>query len=272
MNRTVIKPQTGWRFIDWKEIREYRDLFYFLVWRNVKIRYAQSTLGVGWAVIQPLFSMIVFTIIFGKLAKVSSDGMPYAIFSFAGLVPWTYFSSSITESTGILIVNAEMMKKVYFPRIVLPLSVVLSKLVDFGIAMMLLFGLMAWFHIVPTTKAAMLPLLVLIMMLTAAGMGLWLTALAIQYRDVNYAMSFVVQLLMYAAPVVYPSSLIPRPYRIFYALNPMVGVVEGVRAALLGSIPMPWDMIGLGAIVALVMTVAGAAYFRRREKVFADVA
>lgn len=272
MQQTIIKRRTGWQFIDWKELQEYRDLFAFLVWRNIKVRYAQSTLGVGWAVIQPLFSMVVFTIVFGTLAKVRSDGVPYAVFSFAGLVPWTYFSNALTESTGSLIVNADMMGKVYFPRIILPLSSVLAKLIDFGIAMIVLAALMAWYRIMPSPWILILPLLILIMMLTAAGLGMWLTALAIQYRDVNYAMNFVVQLLMYAAPVVYPSSLVPEQFRLFYALNPMVGVIEGFRSVLLGTMSIPWDMIAVGGSVAIVMVISGAAYFRSKERIFADVA
>lgn len=268
----VIQPTSGWRLINWRELFEYRDLFFFLIWRNVKTRYAQSALGVGWAVIQPLFSMVVFTIIFGKLAKISSDGVPYAIFSFAALVPWTYFSGALTQGTTSLVAGANMISKVYFPRMVLPLSAVLGKLVDFGIGMILLFILMACFRVTPNIGILMLPGLILLMILTAAGMAMWLTALAIQYRDVNYAMNFVVQLLMYAAPVVYPASLIPPQYQLLYAVNPMVGVIEGFRSALLGTRPMPWDFLAVGVVAALMIAISGALYFRRREKLFADVA
>lgn len=259
-------------FIDWKELVEYRDLFYFLVWRSIKIRYAQSMLGIGWAVIQPFFSMIVFTIVFGSLAKVGSDGVPYALFSFAALVPWTYFANAVTESTNSLVAEANMLSKVYFPRIILPLAAVLSKLVDFAIALILLFVLMLFHWHAPTWGMLWLPLLILIMMLAAAGIGTWLTALAIQYRDIKYAMTFIVQLLMYAAPVVYPASLVPDDWRWLYALNPMVGVIEGFRSAFLGTNPMPWGYIVLGFIVALTLAVTGAFYFRFKEKVFADVA
>lgn len=269
---TVIEPRSGWRLVDWKELCAYRDLFFFLVWRSVKVRYAQSTIGIGWAVIQPLFQMIVFTIIFGKLAEVDSDGAPYAVFSFVALVPWSYFSSAVTEGTSSLVANSNMISKVYFPRLILPLSAVLAKLVDFSIAMVLLAVLMAWYGVVPTAGAVMLPYLIFLMMLTAAGLGMWLTALAIQYRDINYAMSFIVQLLMYAAPVVYPASLIPDKYQLYYALNPMVGVIEGFRAALLGTRDMPWAFLALGTLTAVIVALTGALYFRKKERLFADVA
>jgi len=269
--QTIIEPQIGLRLVDWRELWQYRDLFFFLVWRDVKTRYAQSVLGVGWAVIQPVFSMIVFTIVFGNLAKVSSDGLPYAIFNYAALVPWTYFSSALTGSTGSLVASKNLITKVYFPRLVVPIAPVLGKLVDFGIALLILFGMMLWFRIPPTIWALTLPLLIILMMLTAAGMGMWLTALSVQYRDINYAMSFVVQLLMYAAPVVYPASSVPQEYRWLYALNPMVGVIEGFRSALLGTNPMPWDFISIGAVVSVILLVSGTLYFRRMEKTFADV-
>ena len=268
---TVIEPKSGWRFVNLRELWEYRDLFYFLVWRDIKARYAQSVLGVGWAVIQPVFTMIVFTIIFGKLAKIGSDGVPYAIFSFTALVPWIYFSNSLTESTGSLISASNMLGKVYFPRLIIPITPLVSKLVDFGIALLLLFGLMAWFKTIPTIWALTLPLLIILMMLTAAGLGMWLTALAIQYRDIKYGMNFAMRLLMYAAPVVYPASLIPQKYRLLYGLNPMAGVIEGFRAALLGSRPMPWDLITVGSVTAIVFAFTGALYFRRMERIFADV-
>ena len=268
---TVIEASSGWRLIDWRELWRYRDLFYFLVWRNVKVRYAQSILGIGWAVIRPVFSMIVFSIVFGRLAKVSSDGVPYAIFSYAALVPWTYFSSALTGASGSLVGASGMISKVYFPRLIIPLTTVLSNLVDFAIALLILFGLMVWFGMRPTIWALLLPLLVLLMMLTATGLGMWLTALAIQYRDVNYGLSFAVQLLMYAAPVVYPASSIPQQYRLLYGLNPMAGVIEGFRSALLGTNPMPWDLLLPGTITAIIVFIGGALYFRRMERIFADV-
>ena len=267
----VFEAKSGWQFIDCSELWEYRDLFYFLIWRNIKVRYAQSILGISWAVIQPVFSMIVFTIIFGNLAKISSDGVPYAIFSYAALVPWTYFSNSLSDATGSLISSSNMLSKVYFPRIIIPMTPVLSKLIDFGIALLLLFGLMMWFQTAPTIWALTLPLLIILMMLTSAGLGMWLTALAIQYRDVKYGMKFATQLLMYASPVVYPASLVPEHYRILYGINPMAGVIEGFRAALLGTRPMPWDLIAVGSITAFVIAASGALYFHRKERIFADV-
>jgi len=265
---TVIEPKSGWQLIDWTELKEYRDMFYFLVWRDIKVRYAQSVLGVGWAVIQPVFSMIVFTIVFGNLAKIESDGVPYAIFSFTALVPWTFFSGSLTASTGSL--NA-MITKIYFPRLILPIASILSKSVDFGISMVVLFGLLIWFQVVPTIWILFLPCLIMILMLTSLGFGLWLSALTVQYRDVRYGLHFGVQLLMYAAPVVYPASLVPQQYRLIYSINPMVGVIEGFRSALLGTNPMPWDFIIIGTISAVVLMLTGALYFKRREKFFADV-
>lgn len=268
---TVFEAKSGWRFIDFHELWEYRDLFYFLVWRNIKVRYAQSVLGVGWAIIQPVFSMIVFTIVFGKLAKIGSEGVPYAIFSYAALVPWTYFSNALTQSGASLVGASGMISKVYFPRLIIPMSPLLDKLVDFGISLTLLVGLMVWFKIAPTIWVLTLPLLILLMMLTAAGLGMWLTALAVQYRDVNYGMKFAVQLFMYASPVVYPASLVPGQYRLLFGINPMAGVIEGFRAAFLGTRPMPWDLIAVGSVTALVVAVSGAFYFRRTERIFADV-
>lgn len=270
-NFTIIEPKEGWRFINFRELWQYRDLFFFLVWRDVKTRYAQSILGVGWAVIQPVFSMIVFTIVFGNLAKISSDGMPYAIFSYTALVPWIYFSSSLTAATGSLVASKNLITKVYFPRVIVPIAPVLSKLVDFTIAMLILVFMMYWFRITPTVWTLVLPLLILLMMLTAAGLGMWLTALSVQYRDINYAMGFVVQLLIYAAPVVYPTNSVPLQFRSIYSLNPMVGVIEGFRSALLNTNPMPWDYITIGAISAILILISGILYFQRMERIFADV-
>lgn len=266
-----IGPVSGWQFIDFREIWAYRDLFYFLIWRDIKTRYAQSTLGVGWAIIQPLFFMLVFTFVFGTWAKVDSDGAPYAIFSYAALVPWVYFGSALTDTTGSLVKNANLLTKVYFPRLIMPLTSALSKLVDFAIAFVLVFILMAWFRIVPTIWILTLPLLIVLMVMTAVGLGTWLTALAVQYRDIPYAMPFGVQLLMMVSPVIYPASIIPDRFQLLYALNPMVGVIEGFRSALLGTNPMPWDLLGVGGAVAIVAVISGAMYFRRLERVFADV-
>lgn len=270
--QTVIEPRRGWQLLDLQELRRYRDLFYFLVRRDVRVLYAQTILGFAWAVLQPFFSMIVFTVVFGGLAEMPSDGLPYAVFSFAGLAPWTYFSNALTGASGSLLSNASMISKVYFPRLIIPMTPVVAKLVDFAIALVILLGLMAWYGIWPTWQVVWLPLLVFLMMITAGGMGMWLAALGIQYRDVRFAMGFVTQLLMYAAPVVWPASLIAPQYRLLYGLYPMAGVIEGFRAALLGSAPMPWDLIGPGLVSAAAIFAAGVLYFRRTERVFADVA
>lgn len=268
---TIIDTATKQKLIDWQELSQYRDLLYFLVWRDIKTRYAQSVLGVGWAVIQPLFSMVVFTIVFGRFAQVSSDGVPYAIFSYTALVPWTYFSGTLTSSSGSLVTSSNMLSKVYFPRLIIPIAPAFSKMIDFAIALLILFGMLILFGIKPNMGALLLPYLILIMILTATGMGMWLTALAVQYRDINYAMGFFVQLLMYAAPVVYPASSVPEQLRLLYSLFPMAGVIEGFRSGLLGTIPMPWDMIAVGSLSALFLFVTGLIYFRRMEKIFADV-
>lgn len=253
------------------ELRRFRELFFFLVWREIKGRYAQSVLGVGWAIVQPVASMVVFSVIFGGLANIASDGVPYPIFSYTGLVAWTYFSNALNDSAGSLVKHSSMVKKVYFPRLILPIAGVLARLLDFSIAIILLFALMMWYSIVPTIAVLALPALVLVMMMAAAGFGIWLSALAVQYRDVNHAMTFGLQLFMYAAPVVYPVSYIPEKYRLLYALNPMVGVVEGFRASLLGTGAMPWDLIGVGASSAALIFLLAIRYFHTREGIFADV-
>lgn len=269
---TVIRPSKGWRVVDWKELARYRDLLYFLVVRGIKARYAQSVLGVGWAVIQPLFTTLVFTVVFGNLARISSDGVPYVIFSFAAMSPWNYFANTLTESANSLVQNANMITKVYFPRLVLPLSAALSKLLDFAISLVILAGFMLYFRFTPNWGALALPLLIAILLLASLGLGMILSAMAVQYRDIKHAVGFVVQLLMYAAPVVYPTSNVPEAWRFWYSLNPMVGVIEGFRSALLGTQPMPWDYIAAGGAVALLLFVFGLFYFRKMEKVFADVA
>ena len=272
----VIEPKKGWQLIDWKEIKEYKDLFYFLVLRDIKALYKQTVLGFAWAIIRPVFSMIVFSVVFGGLAKVPSDGIPYPIFSYVALIPWTYFSTAVTFSTQSLITGKEIFTKVYFPRLIIPLTPVLSKLVDFFIAFVILFGLMAWYKIVPTINILWIPLLIILMMLTASGIGMWLSALAIQYRDIPHGIQFLSQLLMYAAPVVWPVSLISEKFgesaKLIYGLYTMAGVIEGFRSALLGHNPMPWDLIGMGTLTAVILFITGALYFKRKERIFADVA
>ena len=272
----VIEPKKGWQLINWKEINEYRDLFYFLVLRDIKALYKQTVLGFAWAIIRLVFSMIVFSIVFGNLAKVPSDGIPYPIFSYTALIPWTYFSSAMTGSTQSLIVSMGIFTKVYFPRLIIPLIPIFSKLVDFLIAFIILFGLMVWYRIVPTSNMLWLPFLIILMIFTSSGIGMWLSSLAIQYRDIKHGIEFMAQFLMYAAPVVWPVSLIADKFgdkaKIFYGLYPMAGVIEGFRSALLGHNPMPWNLIWMGSISAVVLFLTGALYFKRKERIFADVA
>jgi len=271
--RVIITNEGGLKeLLNLRELWKYRDLFWFLVKRDIKTRYAQSVIGVGWAVIQPVFSMIVFTIVFGNIAKINSEGIPYAIFSYTALVPWTYFSSTLTDSSKSLISSRNLITKVYFPRLVIPIAPALAKLVDFGISFLILIGMMAWFGIMPSIWAVFIPLFVLIMMLTATGAGMWLTALAIQYRDIQYGSSFFIQLLLYVSPVIYPASSVPDKFQLVYALNPMVGVIEGFRAVLLGTHSMPWFYLGIGTASALVLFISGVLYFRKMERYFADVA
>lgn len=267
----VIEPPSRWVPLDVSELWAYRDLFRFLVWRDIKARYAQSVLGIGWAVIQPLFSMLVFTIVFGRLAGVPSDDVAYSVFSLTALVPWTYFSNAVSASAASLSGSSALLTKVYVPRLVLPMAPVASKLVDLLVSFAVLVPLLVWFRKIPTGDVVYLPLLLAMLVLAAVGFGLWLSAVAVQYRDVNYAMSFALQLFMYAAPVVYPASVVPERWRLLYALNPLTGVIEGFRSALLGTRPMPWDLVLPGLAVTLLLVVSGAYYFRRTERVFADV-
>ena len=268
----IIEPRKGLQLLDWKELVAYRDLFWFLIWRQVKVRYAQSSIGIGWAIIQPLFSMLVFTVIFGNLAKVDSVGSPYALFSLAALLPWTYFSNAITDGVQSLVSEANMLRKIYFPRLLLPLSAVVAKLVDFAIAAVMMALLMIFFQFPPSPQIFALPLAITAMLITASGVSVWLTAMAVQYRDVKHAMNFLVQLLMYASPVVYATSIIPEQYRLFYAINPMVGIIETFRAGILGTTSIPWDLLGVGVLSGTILLLTGLAFFRSKEKIFADVA
>ena len=271
---TIIKPRSGWQLIDWRELLRYKDLLYFMVKREVTVLYKQTILGFSWAIIRPVFSMIIFSIIFGKLAKIPRDGIPYPVFSYVALVPWTYFSTAMTRSTQSLISGAGIFTKVYFPRLIIPLTPVIAGLVDFVIALAVVGVLMLYYSILPTLNVLWLPLLIVLMIMTSAGIGMWLSALAIQYRDVGFATQFMSQLLMYAAPVVWPVSLIGEKFgdtaRLIYGLYPLVGVIEGFRSALLGHNPMPWDLIGMGSITAVFLFVTGALYFKRKERMCAE--
>jgi len=274
---THIRNSAQSRWYNWfsfnsTELYAFRDLFQFMVRREIKVRYAQSAIGVGWAVIQPLFTMLVFTVIFGRLAQVSSDGAPYALFSFAGLVPWMFFSNAVTDGVNSLIANATMMSKVYFPRILLPLAANMARLIDFGVAGVVMIGLMVWYGVTPNLGLLTLPWIVAMMILSAAGVTLWLSTFAIQFRDVKHALGFVVQILMYAAPVVYPANLIPEKYQYIYAINPMVGVIEGLRSGLLGTRTVPWEFLLIGSVGAITLFSSGALYFNAKQRIFADVA
>jgi len=267
---TIIKPKSGWQIVDFKELREYRDLFYFLVWRDIKVLYAQTILGFSWAILQPLVQIGIFTIVFGKVAKIPTEGIPYILFSTVAIIPWTYMSQAMTQSSQSLISGQQMLGKVYFPRLIFPLTSILAKLVDFGISMFIVFAGALYYHVLPTWNLLLFPVFVALMMCISAGIGMWLSAMAIRFRDVKHAMPFGVRMLMYTAPIVYSASAISENYRIIYSLNPIVAVIEGFRACLLGT-PVPWLYIWPGSITAVMLLISGALYFRRIERVFVDV-
>lgn len=266
-----IEPSRGWRALNIRELWQYGELLYFLAWRDIKIRYKQTALGAAWAVIQPVMTMAVFSLFFGKLANMPSDGIPYPLFAFTALVPWTYFANGLTESSNSLVSSSNLIKKVYFPRLVVPIAAVISGGVDFIIAFVVLLGMMLFYGMYPTVNVVWLPLLALLTFVTALGIGLWLSALNVQYRDVRYTIPFLTQLWLFATPIAYPSSLLSEPWRTLFALNPMVGVVEGFRWALLGTTEAPSPMIAVSTLATLLLLVGGAFYFRRMEKTFADV-
>ena len=268
----VIQPISGWRVIDLRAIWEYRDLLYFLSVRGIKIKYAQSILGVGWAIANPLIQALIFTVVFGNLANLSSDGTPYILFSFVAMVSWTYFSGILTEATESVVKNRDMIGKVYFPRLILPMASVFGKLVDFGVAFVVLIGLLLYYGMAPAASLVFFPFLLLILVMTALGVGSFLAALAVQYRDVQYGMTFLVRLLMYSAPVVYSVDLIPAKFQSLYALNPMVGVIEGMRSIFLGTRPFPTEWVLIGAVSATVFFLFGCFFFQRTERHFADIA
>lgn len=268
-----IRPRSGWAGIDARELWTYRGLLFFLVWRDIKVRYAQTVMGAGWAILQPVLTTVVFTVIFGMFAKIPSDGVPYSVFSLAAMVPWMYFSTALTTSSNSLVTNTNLITKVYFPRLVIPLSPILAGLADFAVGFVILLIFMLGYHIAPSAIAiVVVPVLIVAMMLTAGGVGCWFAALNIQYRDVKYVIPFLVQVWMYASPVVYPMSLVPARYRPFYALNPLAGILEGFRSALLGTNAIAWGTIAISLAVGVVLFISGAVYFRHTERVFADVA
>jgi lipopolysaccharide transport system permease protein len=268
---TRIRPSQGWVSLGLGELWEYRELLYFLTWRDIKVRYKQTVLGAAWAIIQPFFTMVVFSLFFGRLAGIPSDGIPYPLFAYTALVPWSFFAGGLNNSANSLVGNANLLKKVYFPRLAIPLSTVLAGVIDFVLAFVVLLGMLLFYGMVPTLNIVWLPLLVLLALVTALGVGLWLSALNVQFRDVRYTIPFLTQFWLFATPIAYPSTLLAEPWRTLYGINPMVGVVEGFRWALLGTATAPGLMILVSALAALGLLVSGAYYFRRMEKSFADV-
>lgn len=269
---TVIEPSHGWMPLKLRELWAYREVLYFLVWRDLKVRYRQTMMGAGWAIAQPLATAVVFTIFFGKVAKIPSEGVPYAVFALSGLVPWTFFSSGLTQSANSLVANRHLISKIYFPRPLLPLSRVVGALPDLALAFVALLVVMWWYDVGTATVSLLwLPIFVLLALVTALGVGLWLSALNVKYRDVQHVLPLLVQLWLFASPLAYPSSLLREPWRTIYGFNPMVGVVDGFRWALLGIGDPPGSTEVASSLAALVILVTGALFFRRSERHFADL-
>jgi lipopolysaccharide transport system permease protein len=268
---TIIQPSHGWLSLKLHELWEYRELLFFLVWRDVKVRYKQTVIGTSWAIIQPLMTMVIFTIIFGNFAKIPSDGLPYSIFAYTALLPWNYFSQAISRGGSSLVGSSHLISKVYFPRLIVPLASVVTPLVDFLLSFLVLLGMMVWFRITPTWGILALPLFLLLALVTALAVSLWFSALNVKYRDVGHTIPFLVQFWMYASPVTYPVSLIPEKWRLLYSLNPMTGVIEGFRWALLGKQSPDFGVVIVSALVVLLLLLSGLVYFKRMERTFADV-
>lgn len=269
---TMIRPAKGWRSLNLRDLWSYRELIYFMTWRDIQVRYKQTLLGAAWAVLRPFMTMVVFSIFFGQLAKVPSDGIPYPIFTFAALLPWQLFTNALNFASRSLVQNANMITKVYFPRMILPLSSVLAGLVDFGVAFLILIGMMIFYGVAIPAAVWALPLFLLLAILTALGVGLWLSALNVLYRDIGYIMPFLTEFWLFVTPVAYPASLVPEQWKLLYALNPMTGVVEGFRWALLGSEnSAPSPMLAISASIAVVVLISGLFFFRRMERQFADM-
>jgi lipopolysaccharide transport system permease protein len=269
--KTIIQPTRGWASLRLEELWRYRELLFFLAWRDVKVRYKQTALGVAWAVLQPLLGMLIFTLFFGRLAKVPSDGIPYPLFSYTALLVWQLFAYSLTESSNSVVANERLITKVYFPRLVIPTASVLAGLVDFAVAFILVIGMMVYYGVRPSWTILTLPLFIVFAIATGLGVGLWLSALNVQYRDVRYTLPFIAQFWLFASPVVYSSTLVPARWRPLYGLNPMAGVVEGFRWALLGKQPAPGVMFAVSSLVVVALLISGLYYYRRMEKSFADV-
>jgi lipopolysaccharide transport system permease protein len=273
INKTVtfIRPSKGWISLRLDEVWEYRELLYFLIWRDIKVRYKQTIIGCAWAIIQPFFTMVVFSLFFGWLAKIPSDGIPYPIFSYAALVPWMFFANGLSQSSDSLVGSANLIKKVYFPRLAIPTAAVLSGIVDFVLAFSVLLIMMFFYGIIPTWNIVWLPAFLILTLMTSLGVGLWFSAMNVQFRDIRYTVPFLIQFWLFSTPIAYPSSLLSEPWRTVYAINPMVGVVEGFRWALLGTNTAPGPIIIVSSMTAFMVLVSGAFYFRRMEKTFADV-
>jgi lipopolysaccharide transport system permease protein len=267
---TVIEPVSGWRLLDRKELAEYRDLFFFLIFRDIKVLYAQTVLGFSWALLNPLIQVLIFTIIFGKVAQLDTNGVPYVLFSTVAIVPWTYMSNAMSAGSTSLVTGQGMLGKIYFPRVIFPITPILAKLVDFAISILLIILALLYYGVWPGMNLLLMPLFVLMMIAVPLGISLWLSALAIRYRDVKFAMPFVMRMLIYSAPIVYSAAKIPESWRLVYSLNPIVGVIEGFRACLLGS-EVPWMFILPGIFTSVLLVVGGLLYFHRMEKVFVDV-
>jgi lipopolysaccharide transport system permease protein len=266
-----ISSSTSWLALKLGELWDHRELLYFFVWRDVKVRYKQTAIGAAWAIIQPLLTAVTFTIIFDKFAKMPSDGLPYPVFSYAALLPWNYFAKSLNGSIGSVVDGANLITKVYFPRLLLPISATVSGLIDFGISFIFLLVMMAWYGIMPTWSALLLPCFILLTMLTALSVGLWLSVINVRFRDVAQATSFVIQIWLFASPVAYPVSVVPEKWRALNSLNPMVGVIEGFRWALLGKESPDFGAIAVSTIVVVALLFGGIVYFKRMEQTFADI-
>ncbi|TVL99220.1 MAG: phosphate ABC transporter permease [Candidatus Brocadia sp. WS118] len=267
-----IQPSHGLAsLLKFGELWKYHELLYFLIWRDIKVRYKQTVLGIAWAIIQPFLTMVVFSIFFGRLGNIPSDNIPYPIFSFAALVPWTFFANGLTQASNSLVGSANLIKKVYFPRLIIPIATVLAGVIDFILAFLMLIGMMFYFNIIPTINVVWIPLFLLLALVTSLGVSLWFSAMNVQFRDVRYVIPFLTQFWLFSTPIAYPSSLLSEPWRTLYGINPMVGVVDGFRWALLGTSTCPGTMVFVSALVAILLMISGALYFRRMEKTFADV-
>ncbi|MCK5506961.1 MAG: ABC transporter permease [Desulfobacterales bacterium] len=267
---TIIKPSSGWFDFDLKELKHYKNLFFFLIWRDIKVLYAQTILGISWAILSPLIQIVIFSVIFGRIAQLQTEGIPYIIFSSVAIIPWNYMSQSMTASSQSLVTGKNLLGKIYFPRLIFPLTPILAKLIDFFISILILVFLFFYFKVLPTWNLLFFPLFLLLMMSVSAGVGMWLSALAIRFRDVRLAMTFAIRMLMYSAPIVYSASSLSESHRFIYSLNPIVGIIEGFRACLLGT-PIPWQFIWPGTITTLILFLGGAIYFKRMERFFVDV-